>query len=201
MTAHPSQSVSNETINQSIAWRAAISGWWWGSMAIVGGILWGVSSDQGQLAIYRPAFWIWCVGMLVFFSFAWRRIYESASLGLLNFTITRLGWMLVATVLWAALSAGPTGAYAEMFKALVNLTSQPEDIQVQVIGALILGQGFVILATLSWIILLLFMFIRRRYPNPNFGAFLMSSVLLFCGLAFAFGAHSVGQLVSMAPRV
>lgn len=201
MPTPPFQASSDTELPRALAWRAAIAGWWWGAMTIVGGVLWGVASDQGVLVVYHPMFWLWSAAMMALFFFTWRRIHESASLGMLNFTITRLGWMLVATVAWAALTAGPTGAYEEMFKSLTHLAAQPEYVQIQVIGALMLGQGFVVLAAICWIVLLVSMFVSRRPPGAGFGASLMSSVLLFCGLAFAFGAHSMGQLVSMAPRI
>ena len=195
--SHPSQT----TPNRASAWQTATLGWVWGSLMIIGGLLLGLSSEQSGLAFSSVIFWVFLLAMSLMFGMTWARFRALGQHDLLNFTMTRMSWLLVITVVWAGLTSAPTGAYRELLKALIALRSLPESTQDQVLGALFIGQGFLALSGLCWVLLIISFFSARVRANPRVSATMMCLMLLFLGLGLGVGAHCFGQLLAIAPGI
>lgn len=183
------------------AWQAAVVGWVWGSLMIIGGLLLGLASEQSGLVWSLPAFWVYLLAMSALFAMTWIRFQSLGRQDLLNFTMTRMGWLLVITVAWAGLTAAPAGVYPDMLKALTALRSLPTTTQDQVLGALFIGQGFLACSAISWALLIISFFSARARSNPRVSATLMCLMLLFLGLGLGIGAHCFGQLLAIAPGI
>lgn len=191
-------SASSMGLEKTIAWRAVFVCWLWGSLMLLSGMILGLATAHAETVWMSLRFWIWVVAMGGLFILSTHRLYDVAKLGLLNFAIARIGWLLLFTLVWCGLTAAPTGAYEGMFAALVGLSEQPAPVQANVIWSLIIGQGFVVFAGLAWLGFIITLFIPALGRQPKIGTVLMSLMLLACGLALGFGAHATGQLMILA---
>lgn len=128
----------------------------------------------------------------------WTRFHQVADLGYLNFTVSRMGWMIVITVLGAGLWAAPSGAFSILMASLTNLSQLPESDRNLVLTRLVMGQAWILTAAIPWLIYLVLAVTRIQSRLPGTAAALIWFMLLFSGFGLAAGAETIGMLFFLA---
>ena len=202
----PSATPHTPVLEEVIAWRAAMMGWVWTCFCLAGGLARGLLSGQEGLnntppsivPLSSPLFLAFFFAMGMMLSGVWTRLRQVAKLGYLNFTVSRLGWLIVATVFGAALWAGPSGAFRVILSSLTNMPEETEAVRGLVMGRLVLGQGWVVLAALPWLAYVVAAITRLHVKAPLVPAALLWCMLLCSGVGLALGAEAIGMLFGLS---
>lgn len=191
-------------LEEVIAWRAATMGWVWICLTMAIALVKGLDPGlAGKFAFPlsssgHPLLMALLFGLGALSANVWIRLRQVADLGYLNFTVSRMGWMIVITVLGAGLWAAPAGAFPILMETLTNLPNLPEESRSLVITRLVMGQGMVIAAALPWLAYIVLAITRLQSRLPTASAGLIWFMLLFCGFGLAAGAETAGLLFFLA---
>lgn len=190
-------------LNNVSAWRAAVLAWLWICLWSAAGVLKGMSNSEviqgvsGKNSEY--AFFLGALFILgVMGGMTLSRLSQASASGELNFVVSRTGWLIVLTVLGACLWAAPSGAFGVLLEMLKSLPTQAPEVKKEILAKFSLGQLFVVLAVIPWLVYVFGSAYRLQSQSPVISARIVWLMLLLAGLSLSSGAEGIAMLFNLA---